>query len=276
MSADPQVLNSGMELRDLLEDVAFANRTRSVWSRDRDIQALQRLARVFAETPEAILQQLVDLAVESCGADSAGISLEETTESGEKVFRWVAISGSFAQHLHGTTPRFFSPCGTCLDSGRPQLYRVTQAYYDFLGVAADEITDGMLIPWINEVLRGTIWAVSHHSRETFHREDYELLSTLADFASMALRHQHQQDILRQCEREAASAARANELAHLVNNPLQSLTNTIYLAQQDTEQVPQLLEQAMDEIARLSDLVQKLLDRKRHDIKSAVAYERYEQ
>lgn len=260
MSTTPLLVDPGMELRDLLKDADFAARAQSPRNRDRNISALRGLARVFAEQPERVLQELVDLAVECCGADSAGISLEETSESGERIFRWVAISGSFAQYLHATAPRFFSPCGTCLDSGRPQLYRVTKPYYDFLGVSADEITDGMLIPWINETLRGTIWAVSHHSRETFQIEDYELLSSLADFASIALRHQHQQRALREREKEAALAAKANELAHLINNPLQSLTNTIYLAREGGADVQTLLEQAEDELTVLSGLVRKLLKR----------------
>jgi hypothetical protein len=48
---------------------------------------------------------------------------------------------------------------------RPHLYRVTKPYYDFLGVTAKPITDGMLIPWEADEIQGTIWAVSHTSEE---------------------------------------------------------------------------------------------------------------
>ncbi len=262
MSAGQQVSDTGMELRDLLQDEDFAARPLRPRSLDHNTEAIRRLAHVFAEKPEVVLQELVDIAVESCGADSAGISLEENHENGEKIFRWVAISGSFARYVHATTPRFFSPCGTCLDSGKAQLYRVTKPYYDFLSVTADEITDGMLIPWINDSLRGTIWAVAHHSQQAFDIEDYKLLNSLADFASMALRHQHQQRILREREKQAASAAKANELAHLINNPLQSLTNVIYLAREGGADVQQCLEQALHELSVLSGLVGKLLNRGR--------------
>ena len=97
---------------------------------NREADAYRTLAQVFADSPDVILQKLVETATSFCGADSAGISLEQTADSGERVFRWVAISGSFAGFLGGTTPRFFSPCGTTLDSARPQLYRVTKTYYD--------------------------------------------------------------------------------------------------------------------------------------------------
>jgi signal transduction histidine kinase len=252
--------NTGMELRDLLADPDFPARTPRPRNAHQYVESVSRLARVFAEKPEDVLQELVEIAVRYCGADSAGISLEEQSPTGERKFRWVAIAGSFSQYLHGTTPRFFSPCGTCLDAERPQLYRLTQPYYDFLGVTAEEITDGMLIPWINEFHRGTIWAIAHHSREAFDLEDYRLLSTLADFASMALRHQKQQHLLREQEKLAAVNARSNELAHLINNPLQGLVNTLYLAQQQAGSAAEpWVNQALDELSVLSRIVSQLLD-----------------
>jgi GAF domain-containing protein len=250
---------TGMELRDLLLDEEFLSRRKARRDPQGELEALRRLARVFADLPDIVLQELVDIAVDFCGADSAGISLEEPDGAGGFRFRWVAIAGSFSQYLNGTTPRFFSPCGTCLSSGRAQLYRVTKPYYDFLGVTAEEITDGMLIPWVNERMRGTIWAVAHHSREAFTPADYRLLESLADFASIAIRHQYQQEELRRREKAEASAARANEMAHQINNPLQSLTNAIYLAQQGGKNAAGYLKQAHEELVSLSQLVERLLE-----------------
>jgi len=268
MSALPLVTDhedpeSGMELRDLLSDPVFA--VRQKFRRpDRRFEALQRLAHVFAEAPEVVLQRLVEIAVEFCGAESSGISLEEPGETGEMRFRWIAIAGSFAQYLHGTTPRFFSPCGTCLDRGRPQLYRVTQPYYDFLGVVADPIADGILIPWIAGDIRGTIWAVSHKSREAFDLEDYRLLNSLADFAAIAVRHQRREASLLRREKDKASAARAHELAHQINNPLQGLTNALYLAEQGGPDSLYFVKQASGELAVISELVRQLLTAARPD------------
>src|SRR5689334_20866206 len=187
MPIEPNVADPGMDLRDLHSDHEFLGRTNSLNRAETRFEALQVLARVFIEAPNVVLQRLVDIAVEFCGADSAGISLEEPDENGQLRFRWVAISGTFSQYLGGTTPRFFSPCGTCLSTGRPQHYRVTKPYYDFLGVVAEPINDGMLIPWTSDRNRGTIWAVSHGSRQTFNSEDYKLLRALADFAGISVR-----------------------------------------------------------------------------------------
>lgn len=178
---------SGMELRDLLQDPAFGLRKKRQEREACAAEAYQTVARVFASRPNVVLQRLVDAATTFCGADSAGISLEETGPKVEPLFRWIAISGSFALFLGGTTPRFFSPCGTTLDRGRAQLYRVGKSYYDYLGVKADPITDGILIPWQAAEMRGTLWVVSHRHREAFDVEDFRLISGLADFAGLAVK-----------------------------------------------------------------------------------------
>lgn len=249
---------SGMKLRDLLSDTDFLHRDIPASGSDRRFEALHKLAQVFAASPEIVLQNLVDVAVEFCGADSAGISLEESDGQIEPRFRWIAIAGSFQRYLDGTTPRFYSPCGTCIDTGRPQLYRVTKPYYDFLGVVADPITDGILIPWISGTTRGTLWAVAHRSREAFTWDDYRLLSALADFAAVAIRHQHREEALRSQAGERASAARAHQLAHQINNPLQGLTNTLYLASEAGPHTQQFVAQAMEQLKDLSELVSRLL------------------
>jgi signal transduction histidine kinase len=177
----------GMELHDLLADRQFLGRSGDSNRAAKHFEALQLLTRVFAEDPQVVLQKLVDIAVEFCGADSSGISLEEPDEQGNLRFRWIVVSGSFAQYVNGTTQRFFSPCGTCLSTGRPLHYRLTKPFYDLLGVVAEPITDGILIPWKSDEKQGTIWAVSHGSPENFSPDDYKLLNTLADFAGISVR-----------------------------------------------------------------------------------------
>lgn len=252
---DPEP-ESGMRLRDLLSDGEFRRRARKNRLENRESIALRRLARVFAEEPETVLQELVNVAVEFCGADSSGISLEEPESA---TFRWIVVAGSFARYLNGRTPRNYSPCGTCLDTGRPQIYQLRQPYYDFLGVEAEPILEGLLIPWTNEFMSGTLWAVSHKGDEVFSFEDYELLSSLGDFASIILRNQYQQKLLHEDERNRAVAELANRMAHRINNPLQSLTNVIFLARHGGENQEELLSQAENDLKELSSQVAKLLN-----------------
>jgi hypothetical protein len=179
MSTNEQAVETGMDVRDLHTDPGFA--ARRLRSRDamRQIEGIGRLAQLFATKPDQLQQELVDIAMDMCGADSAGISLEEPAQDGEQRFRWVATGGEFSRFVNGGTPRFFSPCGTCLDRGKAQLFRVSKPYYDILGIEAEPVTDGMLIPWETEGTRGTIWIVAHKSAEAFDYDDYTLMRSLA-------------------------------------------------------------------------------------------------
>lgn len=245
-----------MDLHDLLSDPAFPHRPPKDRRPTREVEAIRRLASVFAHSPEVVLQELCDIAVESCGADSAGVSLEVPTE---ERFRWIAVAGTFANYIYGTTPRFYSPCGTCLDRNAPQLYRVTKPYYDYLGIEADPITDGLLIPWTADDVRGTLWMVSHRDTEAFDLQDYDLLHSLANFAAIAVRHIKQREtLIRQAELTAVSAM-ANDLAHRINNPLQSLTNTLYLASQGGDQAPRFIDEASTELEDLCSRVRQALN-----------------
>ena len=137
-------------------------------------------------------------------------------------------------------------------------------FFDRYGIATEPITDGILIPWTNGSLRGTIWAVAYHSQEAFDFDDYELLRSLADFATTAIKHRCEEQALRRQATEAAAATTANELAHQINNPLQRLTNTIYLARQGGEEAGGYLKQACHDLSELSELVGKLLSVKSRD------------
>jgi hypothetical protein len=178
----------GFEMHDLLDSQDFASRAPKQDAEKRKQQALKELAPRLSESSDAMIQQLVEAAVKYCGADSAGISLEEPDGRGGLQFRWIAVAGTFEKYLHGTTPRKFSPCGTCLDRWRAQHYTVSKPFYDFLGVTAAPIFDGMLIPWECDSARGTLWAVSHNSEPVFDLNDYSILTELAYLVSVAVRH----------------------------------------------------------------------------------------
>jgi signal transduction histidine kinase len=53
----------------------------------------------------------------------------------------------------------------------------------------------MLIPWSSDQSKGTIWAVSHGSRETFTPDDFRLLNTLANFVSISVRLTEREQLL---------------------------------------------------------------------------------
>lgn len=251
---------TGLEVVDLSADVNF--HARPIQGRDeaRQILGLQRLSRAFVESPETILQELVHAAVELCGADSAGISVEREDATPENFYHWVAADGVYAGFRDAMLPQYPSACGICLERGGPQHFRVGKRFFDILGVEAPPVTDGLLLPWQAEGTRGTIYILAHTRDVAFDRDDLRVMTTLADFAAMAIRHQRQQAALLQQASRTAAASMADGLAHKINNPLQSLTNLVFLAQQSGDELGarELAERLMPDLQRLTGLVSQLL------------------
>ncbi len=251
---------TGIEVFDLRSDAAFTSRR--LHSRDIGLQmeGLQRLSHAFVESPETILQVLVDAAVDLCGADSAGISIERADGTDSDFYHWIATAGDYSGFLNAILPRSPSACGVCLDRGHAQRFTVSQKFFDILGVEAPVITDGILLPWKTEDTRGTIFVMAHGRTEAFDKDDARLMTMLADFAAMGYRQLKQRERIIRQERAEAVARMSNQLAHEINNPLQSMSNTAFLLSMGNpeQDVPSLGRLLVDEIHRLSGLVQVLL------------------
>jgi hypothetical protein len=247
-----------MEVIDLRTDPDFAQRRHRARDVVREVEAMQRLAHVFSTHPHRILHDLVSISMELCAAEGAGITLEESSPDGNTQFRWIETTGSYTPFLGAVLPRHFSPCGTCLSRDAPQIFRVSKLYLDTIGIDAPPVTDGLLVPWHVDHTCGTLWIIAHHSFSLFDPQDYRVLQSLADFAAIAVRHQAQQQRLTKQAAAAAAAAMANQLAHRINNPLQSLTNTVFLAAQGGTDANVFARQAAEDIVKLSALVKELL------------------
>lgn len=252
------VLNStdtGLEVLNLRDNATFADRR--LHTRDVALQAegMQRLARAFVDNPNTILQELVNAAVELCGADSAGISIEKEGGTDTEFYRWIATAGQYSGFLGAILPRYPSACGLCLERGQAQHFRVGQRFFDILGVEAPLVTDGILLPWQVDNTNGTIFVMAHGRNEAFDGEDARMMQLLADFAAMGFRQQRQQKELMEKERAAAAAAMANDLAHKINNPLQALTNQLYIASGSDSKLAQ---EMSGDMGKLSALVKELL------------------
>jgi hypothetical protein len=252
--------DSGLEVIDIRNDAAFAARRTHVRDVTTQMEGMRRIAHAFVEDPSTILQELVNAAVELCGADSAGISIEKEDRTDENFYHWVATAGQYSGFMDAILPRYPSACGVCLDRGRPQLFHVGQRFFDLMGIEAPLVTDGILLPWEVGGTRGTIFVMAHGRAEAFDKDDCTMMQLLADFAAIGVRHQRQQKTLIEQTRAAAAATMANDLAHKINNPLQSLTNVLYLATtgHNGEEAKAVGMQAYDDLGRLSMLVKELL------------------
>jgi signal transduction histidine kinase len=250
----------GLEVIDAKDAHGFSKRRIRERSVASPMEGMQRIAHALVEEPAALLQELVDTAVSLCNADSAGISLEKEDRSDAEYYRWIATAGQYSPFLDAVLPLYPSACTVCLERGQPQRFRVGKKFFDLLGITAPLVTDGILLPWQTEGSRGTIFVMAHGRDEAFDYEDCRTMEILANFAAMAVKQQNQRR--RQAEEmsAAAAAAMANELAHQINNPLQSLTNHLFMASQGYhgEEAKAFGTAAAHDLERLTGLVSKLL------------------
>ena len=251
---------TGLEVEDLHQSSAFRDRRLHVRDPITQMKGMQRLTQAFLERPETLLQELVNIAVDLCGADSAGISIETGSQDDATFYRWVATAGGYSVFQDAFLPRSPSACGICLDRGEPQHFRVSQPFFDLMGISAPLVTDGLLLPWQTDGSRGTIWIMAHDRAEAFDLEDSRMMQVFSDFAAMAHRHGAQHRALVEHATTAAAAAMANHLAHEINNPLQSLTNLVYIAAEGPAGTDgrELAKQLSPDLRRLSRLVGELL------------------
>jgi signal transduction histidine kinase len=157
-------------------------------------------------------------------------------------------------------PRYPTGCSVCLERGTPQHVRAYGRYFDLLGISARPVTDGLMFPWQSDAGRGTFYILAHERETAFDRGDVRIMEILADFAAIGVRQISQQKQLLRHAGLLAEVAMANTLAHNINNPLQSLINTLYLAAEGHygESARPVGNQALVDIERLSSLVRELL------------------
>ena len=177
----------GLQVVDIGEHSDFVNRP----LRERDLiaqrQEMQRLVNLFVAEPTKILQRLADAAMDLCGADSAGISVEQPEKGDAEYWFWAATSGRYRHFANSAISRYPSACATALERGSPQHLIVTKQFFDLMGLDAPLVTDGLLLPWSAGERCGTIWILAHERTQAFDLNDLLIAGTLADFAAMAMR-----------------------------------------------------------------------------------------
>ncbi len=144
------------------------------------------IARRMQAGPRAVLQTLINAAVELCGAGTAGISLLEPAGGGAMHFRWTVLAGRLAANMGGTTPRDFSPCGVCLDHGGPVHFSHPERRFTYFAAAGVPFVEGLVLPFhVDGAVAGTIWIITHDGSHQFDLEDVRIMTRLARFAGDA-------------------------------------------------------------------------------------------
>lgn len=176
-----------INLEDILITEELTRRLPKIPDLQAENQAMHTLARQLANSRQTMLKTLVNIAIDLCQAGTAGVSLLETSQSGEEIFRWVALAGELEQYEGRTTPGDFSPCGVCLERQAPILYLYPERYFTYFQEAKPSTIEGLVIPLvIDEHPLGTIWILSHDEQRQFDSEDVRVMNSLADFTAAAL------------------------------------------------------------------------------------------
>jgi PAS domain S-box-containing protein len=204
-----------VELGDVLMTDALYQRPSGPRDVQAQLDAFDTLARCMAEEPDQIVDRLGRLALELCRAGSAGVSVLETSREGKTIFRWATLAGKFAPYIGGSTPRDWSPCGTCLDRGGPTLFSHPARFFEYLHQADPAIVEGLVIPMSAQGrAAGTIWVLAHDEEHKFDLEDVRILTSLANFTAAAI--QMSAEIRERKRLSAESAFQASLLSQVRN------------------------------------------------------------
>ena len=89
---------------------------------------------------------LADKVVDLTGADSSGISIEETDDGKTRV-QVARERRRIRAYVGATMLRYNSPCGTVLDTNATQLMRVPERHYPFPQQPHKPIEEVLLVPF---------------------------------------------------------------------------------------------------------------------------------
>lgn len=225
-------------------------------------RALVALAQAMVNSPRELLQKLADVALDLCHAGSAGISIIEQ-DGDQQIFRWHALAGELASHLGGTTPRYFSPCGTVVDLNAVQLMSRLERHYRYFQAVKPQIVEALLVPFtVAGRTIGTIWIVAHTEERKFDAEDERLMTDLGKFAAAAYQ-------LRLALEGSKDADRRKDeflatVAHELRNPLAAARTACQYVRARLHEVPDPQLQLMSDVGQrqlisMSRMVDDLLD-----------------
>ncbi len=226
-----------------------------------ELAAWKHLSEFLTTEPRVVFQQLAEVLIQACSADSAGVTLQERRDSSGDL-QWVCVAGQLAPkhlpHLPG-----HSPSGTVIGRQRAELFGRPDRFYTSLQHFTLRFEELLVVPWqLGSGRRGAVWIAAHSPGRHFDLEDLRMMESLARFANVGMQRSQLEESRRSHEAYASAARVANELAHEINNPLQALINSLHLASLAGED--EHLLQARLQAMRLARLVQGGLNVKRLD------------
>ena len=249
--------------------------------RTKQLAALNELGRVVISTLD--LDEVLRLAMHSINeiikAEAGSLLLLDETTS-ELVFR-ISLHGDSQQRAPLTLQVGQGIAGWVVKEGEPLLVRDVSTdprhYRQGSKMFGLECRSILCVPLvIKDHVIGAIELVNKLDGD-FTDEDLELLNSMAATVAVALENarlytelaeftrelEKSQAQLVKAEKLAATGKLAASLAHEINNPLQAIQNSLHLVTQrrslDDSKRQMYLSMAQEEVQRLIDMVQRMLD-----------------
>jgi hypothetical protein len=219
-----------------------------------EIESLHRLMRGLSKDLCERLKDTVEAACELCDADCAGITLVDRLQDGTELLRWIAAAGPISEVV-GQTMSLDRNLKNILKELKPRLICRPHRLFPHIAESWD-IAEALLIPWAGEKTAGVLWVLTRSDSKRLDAEDVRMLKSLAAFADSAIAKDAVENCRLDEERVGAAAKVANELAHAVNNPLQALTNALYLMDAGPGEH---LQDARAQLQRINSLVRVILN-----------------
>jgi signal transduction histidine kinase len=242
----------------------------------RENQALRELMAIYGEHPEDIRSRLVELVMERCGGDGAGLSVLVTEPDGTESLRWIATSGSVAQQQGRTVPLSISPGRVVIEQGTTQLMIQPARSFQVMENPVLAVQEEMITPFVQDGrVLGTLWVVTHDADRKFDTEDQRMLESLALFAAMAWQRHISYEAARQSvetlnsELEVQVARRTEDLvsknqelegftysvSHDLRAPLRAMVANSVLLQE--EEGPRISEEGRARLERLGRAARRM-------------------
>ncbi|MBS1813320.1 MAG: hypothetical protein JSS87_00425 [Acidobacteria bacterium] len=232
----------------------FHTRGMRASSPEAELAVMNRLGQFLTSGPDLLLDQLTAACLEACDVSSAAVVLLQQA-GGRSRLHWASVAGNLV-----TSPEYRfeweAAMEAALESQQPGIFmRLAPAGSPSTG--KPHTSECLVVPWQTPShTQGALVVFSDCMKRCLDPTDLRIAKSLTCFAQLAAEKKEFED---RSARGFASAARlANEIAHEINNPLQTLMNSLHLMACDYP-VDMHLKAAREEVRRVAKVMKTILE-----------------
>ncbi|MGH7524530.1 MAG: hybrid sensor histidine kinase/response regulator [Gemmatimonadales bacterium] len=248
--------DSKASLESVIATGELAGRAARRADHQREHAAVLQLAEEMGHPSRHTLQRAAEIALECCGAGSAGVSIVEHRDGRER-YRWQAVAGLVRDELWSLPALEESPTSVSVARESVQLFVRPDRYFRPLAALRPPILELLVAPFaVDGKLGGSVWVASHEQDRKFDSLDVRLLTDVSQMTAAAYHGYCIVERLRDANRHKDEFLAM--LSHELRNPLAAMSNAVkFLTQRATVDEDQLrargvVQRQLAQVVRLSD------------------------